>query len=112
MWKFGIQFLKKYNIIYNQDSKLMYFKLENFDSNKIINNNSSNIEEEKNNINKTIERNKYIKIFVIFLLVIFFIILIVLFFGILIGKKMFGIRKTKVNELLELYDYTSNIKKT
>ena len=61
---------------------------------------------------KNIKRNKYIKIFVIFLLVIFFIILIVLFFGILIGKKMFGIRKTKVNELLELYDYTSNIKKT
>ena len=29
------------------------------------------------------------------------------FFGILIGKKLYKVRKTKTNELLELYDYNS-----
>ena len=111
-WKFGTPFLKKYNIIYNQDKKLMYFQIENINSNKIINNNSSIIDKENNNINKNnnILLNKYKKIILIVLLVIIFIIIIVLFFGILIGKKIFGIRKVKVNELLELYDYSSNSK--
>ena len=69
-----------------------------------------------NNINNIKEKNikentKYIfKVILIIILGFIFIVILVLIIGILIGKKYFGIRKTKVNELLELYDYSSNKK--
>ena len=82
-----------------------------------MNNNSlemNNNDENKDNINikekKSFNKNKrknlnFNKIFIIFLGGIL-IVSIILFFGILIGKKIFGVRKKKVNELLELYDYS------
>lgn len=116
LWKFGIPFLKKYNFIYNHDSKLLGFNCSKNSSDiryeKKKNNNESIIKdiEKKVDINNLQNKNIGMKIFLIIFLSIVFIILLVLFFGIYIGKKIFGIRKTKVNELLELYDYSSNQK--
>jgi hypothetical protein len=100
-WKFGIPFFKKYKFIFNLDSKLMTF-FENTN----IDNNINNIKDQKNEENK----NFTFKVIWIIILGFIFIVILVLIIGILIGKKFFGIRKTKVNELLELYDYTSNKK--
>jgi len=100
-WTFGIPFFKKYKFIFNLDSKLMTF-FENTN----IDNNTNNIKEQKMKENKNIT----LKIILIIILGFIFIVIFVLIIGILIGKKFFGIRKTKVNELLELYDYNSNKK--
>ena len=103
-WKFGIPFFKKYKFIFNLDSKLMTF----FDNTNIDNNlnNTNNIKDQKIKENKNIT----LKIFLLIILGFIFIVFLVFIIGILIGKKFFGIRKTKVNELLELYDYSSNKK--
>ena len=101
-WKFGIPFFKKYKFIFNLDSKLMAF----FENTNINNNVNNNIKDQKIKENK----NVTLKVILIFILGFIFIVIFVLIIGILIGKKFFGIRKTKVNELLELYDYTSNKK--
>ena len=114
----GLPFFKKYNFIYNIDSKLIGFHQSN---NGIIyseSNNSNNLTKirddniKKNNINDSI-RNKMnkanlIKIIGIIFLSVLLLIIIILVIGIFIGKKLFETRKTKVNELLELYDYSSN----
>lgn len=104
-WKFGLPFLKKYSFIYNQDSKFLGFlnnNKKNSNNNKVDINNSSNI---SNNTNNYIQVKTKV-ILVVFLCFIFIIIGMV-FFGILIGKKLYKVRKTKTNELLELYDYNS-----
>ena len=71
--------------------------------------------ENNNNGNKSININRNRKfafnIIIIIVLAIILIVGIILCFGIFIGKKMFGVRKTKVNELLELYDYSASEKK-
>ena len=117
-WTLGLPFFKKYNFIYNIDSKLIGFHQSN---NGIIyseSNNSNNLTKirddniKKNNINESI-RNKMnkanlIKIIGIIFLSVLLLIIIILVIGIFIGKKLFETRKTKVNELLELYDYSSN----
>ena len=116
-WKFGLPFFKKYNFIYNIDSKLIGFQKSN---NGFINsgtNNSNNITKikddkfKKNNINESIKnkinKESLIKIIGIIFLSILLLIMIILVIGIFIGKKLFETRKTKVNELLELYDYSS-----
>ena len=46
-------------------------------------------------------------IIAIIFLSVLLLIIIILVIGIFIGKKLFETRKTKVNELLELYDYSS-----
>ena len=101
-WKFGIPFFKKYKFIFNLDSKLMAF----FENTNINNNVNNNVKDQKIKENK----NVTLKVILIIILGFIFIVILVLIIGILIGKKFFGIRKTKVNELLELYDYTSNKK--
>ena len=116
-WILGLPFLKKYNFIYNIDSKLIGFQennngiiySENNDSNDL--NRIGNDKIKKNNINEGI-RNKnnkasVFKIIAIIFLSLLLLIIIVLVLGILIGKKLFETRKAKVNELLELYDYSS-----
>ena len=101
-WKFGLPFFKKYKFIYNQDSKLIGFL--NNQKNNTIDNNKDN-----NNINNN--QKKYFKInekIIILVIVLFiFILLSMIFFGILIGKKLYKVRKNKTNELLELYYYNS-----
>jgi len=52
-------------------------------------------------------KKKNSKIVFIIILGVLFIAVLILLFGILIGKKIFSVRKIKVNELLELYDYKS-----
>ena len=129
-WKFGFPFFKKYHFIFNHDSKIMGFycpnrcsdnmednenynkSKDNIDDNKNDNNYNNSLELNNNNENKDIRNIKGNKfnfkmIFIIFLGIIFAVI-IILFFGICIGKKLFGVRKNKVNELLELYDYSSS----
>ena len=93
-WKFGYPFFKKYNFVFNHDAKIMGFTNSNIDNNIIS--------YDKNMINKKNSKNIFIII-----LGLLFAAVIILFFGILIGKKIFSVRKVKVNELLELYDYKS-----
>ena len=113
-WKFGFPFFKKYHFIFNHDSKTMGFLFPNEYLDYDINNNNNN--DNNNKRNHTKQSNEKIinnsnsfslKSFLIIFLSILFIIAIILFFGILIGRKIFGARKSKVNELVELYDYKS-----
>ena len=122
-WKFGFPFFKKYKFIFNQDSKIIGFQNYNQDPHNIeynetiINKTIINSDENKKNGKKEEKyNNTYNKsiskiISIIFLSVIFLVIL-ALFLGVFIGRKIFGIRKKKVNELLELYDYSSKDKNT
>ena len=81
--------------------------------NEKINNNTNGILKNNNKelINEEENRKFGFKIVIIMFFGIIFIVAVILFFGIFIGKKMFGVRKNKVNELLELYDYSSADKK-
>ena len=132
-WKFGFPFFKKYRFIFNLDSKMMGFYCQNGCRNENDNNinnkiiedtnryNSNNNSEIKNNgveggkegENKIINKNDINRKFIVllFFIGIIFVVTVLLFLGMLIGKKIFGIRKAKVNELLELYDYSSNAQK-
>ena len=119
-WKLGSIFLRKYNFLYNHDSKKIGFQVPNIPSNDITDNdeteNNNTTIKEDNKINDDSKRNendnKYKKIIIYFIIIIIFVVLFVLIFGILIGKKLYEKRKIKVNELLELYDYTSNSNKS
>ena len=122
-WKFGFPFFKKYKFIFNHDSKLMGFYNHDGFSNNDNNNSNYNYENKYNDSNKIEDKNlkkdnniinenennkKFaFNIILIVFLGILFTVFTILFFGILIGKKIFGVRKTKVNELLELYDYSA-----
>ena len=94
VWKFGYPFFKKYNFVFNHDAKIMGFTNSNLDN---------NISYDKNMTGKKMNS----KIAFIIILGVFLIAVAILLFGILIGKKIFSVRKVKVNELLELYDYKS-----
>ena len=129
-WKFGFPFFKKYKFIFNHDSKIMGF----YNPNGFVDNMMDNNKKNNNFFNKTLERNKSLESnndnnrnfrnnenksfkstfnfrLIIIVGIISLAVAIILFFGILIGKKMFGVRKTKVNELLEMYDYSAADKK-
>ena len=108
-WKLGFPFFKKYNFIYNHDAKLLGFinqnKILNDKIDDILNNNNNNT---KIKISNNFYNDKnFIKIILIIIFGLIALIIVILFFGVLIGKKIFGVRKTKVNELLELYDYSA-----
>lgn len=118
-WKFGFPFFKKYKFIYNQDSKLIGFQDYNENSHNIEYNDTisngtirNNDDNKKNEMEKYIDKDKnsFSKIITIIVLCIIFLVILAVFVGIFIGKKTFRIRKTKVNELLELYDYSSKEK--
>ena len=88
MWRFGLPFLLKYNLIFNQDSKTIGFYNENIIVSKKDKNNSI--------INKPY----------------FWIILFVVIVGIIVGITLFIIknlkainRKKKANELDDGFDY-------
>ena len=82
-WKFGYSFFKKYNFVFNHDAKIMGF------TNSIIDN---NISYDKNMTGKKMNS----KIVFIIILGVIFIAVAILLFGILIGKKIFSVRKVKV----------------
>ena len=134
-WKFGFPFFKKYKFIFNHDSKLMGFYCPNgcpTNENDDINNGKYNYDnkdkdsktiedktnqDKKNNslVNDINNNNQNSRQFAFFIILIIFlgiiiIVIAILLFGIFIGKKMFGVRKNKVNELLELYDYSAGEK--
>ena len=88
--------MKKYKFIYNQDIKFIGFI--NDKKGKSFNDNNNN---DKTNL-KTI--------IIIIVLVLILVIIGTLLFGFLIGKKMYKVRKSKTNELLELYDYNAQSK--
>ena len=110
-WKFGFPFFKKYNFVFNHDSKIIGFNYKNINLDDDIDykisekENNKKSESNKDNINN--KTNKKIILIVAGLIIL---IILVLFSGVFIGKKLFSIRKTKVNELLELYDYSSKKK--
>ena len=94
-WFFGIIFLRKYNLIFNQDSKTLSFynpKLPIIEKDKSenINNNSNSI--------------SYILIFVIILVIIISIVI-----GVYIGKMVYENKKGKkrFNELEDSFEYES-----
>ena len=95
-WEFGSPFLKKYKFIYNQDIKFIGF----------INDKKGQSFNDNNNNDKTNLKT----IIIIIALVLILIIIGTLLFGFLIGKKMYKVRKSKTNELLELYDYNAQSK--
>ena len=101
-WKFGLPFLKKYKFIYNYDSKTIGFlnKNKNLDINNYNNNDISHISICKVNGS----------IILIIVLILLLLVFCMVFIGILIGRKFYKGRKTKKNELLELYDYNSKSK--
>ena len=65
------------------------------------------IYKKKSNSDIYIDDKRNTKNIFIIIIGLIFLIIVILFFGVLIGKKIFGVRKTKVNELLELYDYSA-----
>ena len=103
-WVFGSPFFKKYDFVFNHDSKLMGFNCKNLN---LYNDIKYSIDKKDNKVSNKFAYNVNIKIILLIIFGFIFLILIILFFGILIGKKLFGIRKTKVNELLELFDYSA-----
>ena len=96
-WFFGIIFLRKYNLIFNQDSKTISFYNPNL---PIIDNNSS--EKINNNSND---------ITYIIIIVIIIVIIISIGIGIYIGKMVYENKKGKkrLNELDDSFDYDSKL---
>ena len=96
-WKFGLPFLKKYNFIYNYDSKTIGF----FNNNKNYNKNN---DINDNNNNNFFKKNGSI---ILIIALILLLVLILIFIGVLIGKKLYQVRKIRTNELPDLYEYNS-----
>ena len=91
-WVFGSIFLKKYQLIFNEDLKTIgYYKSFNnyYENNDIISNNN--------------------KFFYLVILLIFIFAFIFIYFGMIIQKKYFSKnRKIRANELEENFSYESN----
>ena len=84
-WIFGSPFMKKYMLIFNAESKEIGFYSENI----------NNVDKENNDDQNNDKNDLLIKIIVIIVLSIILIII-----GVLIGKKLFGLkRKARLNEL-------------
>ena len=94
-WKFGIPFLKKYKFIYNHDSKFIGFLNDKINNNKNISSNNENKGNTIDNQNNYYKINS--KIIIIVILSFIFIIIGMIIFGILIGKKIYKVRKNKTN---------------
>ena len=90
MWVFGKPFFKKFQLIFDSDSKIISY---------YINDNL-----EKNSNSKFVEKEKTKKIIIIVLIILAFIIGI--FFGKIICSKYN--RKIRANELEDNYSYLSN----
>ena len=95
-WFFGIIFLRKYNLIFNQDSKTISFYNPNL---PIIDNDSS----------EKINNNSNDKTYIIIIIVIIIVIIISIGIGIYIGKMVFENNKGKkrLNELDDSFEYDS-----
>ena len=99
------------NIINNDNNTIDYIN-KTKDNNSSINNTQNNNNNKKEKTIKMDENIKYSFNVIIFIIIgIIIVFSIIFFFGLLLGKKMFGIRKSKVNELVELYDYSAADKK-
>ena len=103
-WVFGSIFLRKYQFVFNTDSKTIgYYKSMNYYKNDFIYNNSINTNTNINtniNTNEKKENNKkYILYIIIGILFILFSILFIIL-GIFIQRKCLNYRRKKrVNEL-------------
>ena len=99
-WFFGIIFLRKYNLIFNQDSKTISFYNPNLP-----------LEEEENISSKSLNKYNDNKL-IIFIVII--VILGFLFFGLglYLGKIVYNhIGKRRFNELDDSFEYVSNNQK-
>ena len=114
-WIFGSIFLKKYQLIFNQDSKTIgYYKSMNYNPEKDIDNmddNNDNNDNNNNGNNHNIENNNdtITKYIIIGLLLIVFSVLLISI-GMFFQKKFFSKKKKiKVNELEDeiLFDNNS-----
>ena len=96
-WFFGIIFLRKYNLIFNQDSKTISFYNPNL---PIIDNDSS----------RKINNNSNDKTYII-IIVIIIVIIISIGIGIYIGKMVYENKKGKkrLNELDDSFEYDSKL---
>ena len=89
-WIFGSSFMKKYMLIFNAESKEIGFYSENI----------NNVDKENNDDQNNDKNDLLIKIIVIIVLSIILIII-----GVLIGKKLFGLkRKARLNELEDNFE--------
>ena len=96
-WFFGIIFLRKYNLIFNQDSKTISFYNPNLP-----------LEEEDNISNKTINNFNDNKL-IIFIVIIVILSFLFLGLGFYIGKIVFNSKeKRRFNELDDSFEYVSN----
>ena len=86
----GLLFLKKYPVIFDDDSKLM----------KIMRITYDNEDNDENNI------GRIVKVILIIFLIIILSGIIFGFIGLKYGKKIYQVRKKKANELDDNYDYT------
>ena len=87
-WKFGFPFFKKYKFIFDQNSKIMgLYCPKGCSTNK----------------ESSFDIKKFMMIFGII-----FAGLVVLIIGICIGKYIYEVRKSKANELLDLYEEKEN----
>ena len=88
-WVLGKPFTLKYQFVFNSDNKQMGFYNPNYN---------------KHGKNKIFISKKFLFIFFIIILCIIFTIL-----GIILGKKIYGIkRKQKANELIDDFEYISS----
>ena len=92
LWRFGIPFLLKYRLVFNQDKKQISFYDDNIKVSKVADNDNNN-----NSIFKSIW----------FWIILVFVIVAIIIVTILISKKIFGGKKRlkKANELNDGFVY-------
>ena len=106
-WKFGFPFFKRYNFVFNHDLKIMGFNYKNINLNDDLDTTIIDKNKNKKSLNDDIVNKKNKNFIFIIVIGLIILIVVILITGILIGKKLFSVRKIKVNELLELYDYSA-----
>ena len=100
-WKFGIPFLKKYKLYFNNEENIISYFEKFIDDSKEDGDNDNN---NKTNLDEKGTNYTWLKIAVIaFLLIIFFVL------GVLFHKNIIRLpRKKKANELEDDYEYSVN----
>ena len=95
MWNFGRIFLKKYQFVFDNDQKAIYY---------LGRNNPQRTEESEKDIQ--IEQNSFNNKSFVFIVLAILIILIAIAIGLFLGKKLFNKNKKKrANELDDDYEY-------
>ncbi len=96
-WYMGIIFLRKYNLVFNQDAKTIGF----YNTNLPINNDNSE---------KKYTKNKFLKYIVVIILIIIICVILVTIIQIYIIKKKYKSNKEKkrLNHIYDNFDYTQH----